>query len=262
MHQKFKKKKNRCISQLLVPDPPTRNPHLNRCISQLPNGSFVYALNQSPIRTSIHASRLGSSMCMHICVPFRTTDPVHGTSEVSRSTVPIRLQSLQNLDNSSFGFFIPVSSNSSDWIPVCQDVQTSPKHAYNQREALGNEQSGKFVLHSLTAQLVVAQHKKHRCLQTVPGTRFLRSAGFYYGPLRLIAPTIRGREKKAVKQKMQGISIVRSRAGCLVPVGELDTLLNGRLELALEVFQPLLLEVVELTQTKHFLHSILAEPYL
>jgi len=72
----------------------------------------------------------------------------------------------------------------------------------------------------------------------------------------------KGPGKKAVKQKMQGISIVRSRAGCLVPVGELDTLLNGRLELALEVFQPLLLEVIELTQTKHFLHSILAEPYL
>lgn len=210
MHQKFKKKKNRCISQLLVPDPPTRNPHLNRCISQLPNGSFVYALNQSPIRTSIHASRLGSSMCMHICVPFRTTDPVHGTSEVSRSTVPIRLQSLQNLDNSSFGFFIPVSSNSSDWIPVCQDVQTSPKHAYNQREALGNEQSGKFVLHSLTAQLVVAQHKKHRCLQTVPGTRFLRSAGFYYGPLRLIAPTIRGREKRQSNKKCKGYQLLEA----------------------------------------------------
>lgn len=209
MHQKFKKK-NRCISQLLVPDPPTRNPHLNRCISQLPNGSFVYALNQSPIRTSIHASRLGSSMCMHICVPFRTTDPVHGTSEVSRSTVPIRLQSLQNLDNSSFGFFIPVSSNSSDWIPVCQDVQTSPKHAYNQREALGNEQSGKFVLHSLTAQLVVAQHKKHRCLQTVPGTRFLRSAGFYYGPLRLIAPTIRGREKRQSNKKCKGYQLLEA----------------------------------------------------
>jgi len=45
-------------------------------------------------------------------------------------------------------------------------------------------------------------------------------------------------------------------------VGELDTLLNGSLELALEVFQPLLLKVGELSQTKHFLHSILAEAYL
>lgn len=55
---------------------------------------------------------------------------------------------------------------------------------------------------------------------------FFVPLGFYYGPQRLIAPTIRGREKKAVKQKMQGISIVRSRASCLVPMGELDTLVN------------------------------------
>lgn len=86
---------------------------------------------------------------------------------------------------------------------------------------------------------------------------------FYYGPQSLIASTITGRgEKGSQTKKMQGISTVRSRASCLVPVGELDTLFNGRLELDLEAFQPLLLEVVELTQTKHFLHSILAEPNL
>jgi len=106
------------------------------------------------------------------------------------------------------------------------------------------------------------QKKRHRCLQTVSGTRFLCSAGFYYRPLRLIAPTIRGAGKIGSQTKMQGASIVRSRARCLVPVGKLDTLVDGRLELALEVFQPLLLELVELTQTKHFLHSILAEPNL
>lgn len=61
---------------------------------------------------------------------------------------------------------------------------------------------------------------------------------------------------------MQGISIVRSRASCLIPVGKLDTLLNGSLELALKVFQPLLLKLRELTQTKNFLHSILAKPNL
>jgi hypothetical protein len=37
-----------------------------------------------------------------------------------------------------------------------------------------------------------------------------------------------------------------------------DALLDGRLELALEVFQTLLLKGGKLAQTKHFLHSILA----
>lgn len=71
-----------------------------------------------------------------------------------------------------------------------------------------------------------------------------------------------GRKCNQTKIPRDLLSLIRIRANCLVPMGELDTLLNGSLELALEVFQPLLLKVGELTQTKHFLHSILAEPYL
>jgi len=78
----------------------------------------------------------------------------------------------------------------------------------------------------------------------------------------------RGRKSSQTKISSDLLSLryelLRVRAKCLVPVavGELDTLLNGSLELALEVFQPLLLKVGELSQTKHFLHSILAEAYL
>jgi len=180
---------------------------------------------------------------------------------VSRSTVPIRLQSLQNLDNSSFGFFIPVSSNSSDWTPVAR-TSRRVQNMHTIKEKRSEISKWKVCSPFPHGSTSGGSAQKAPVFANCSWYTF---SSFRWVLLRTTTPHCanhKGAGKKAVKQKMQGISIVRSRAGCLVPVGELDTLLNGRLELALEVFQPLLLKVVELTQTKHFLHSILAEPYL
>jgi hypothetical protein len=75
-------------------------------------------------------------------------------------------------------------------------------------------------------------------------------------------PGKKGSQQKISKTPQLDIRIVRIRTKCLVPVGKLDALLDGSLELALEVSQSLLLKVIELTQTKHFLYSVLAKPYL